>query len=196
MNLPFSASADRNKQAIGDALAVYLEAADSVLELGSGTGQHAVYLAQRFPGLHWQPSDRLENLHAISQWVDSSGLANIAPPVEIDVSGPVNHSGIYSFAFSANTAHIMSITEVAYMFRVVSARLKIGAGFALYGPFKYAGKHTSDSNHSFDAMLQQQASHMGIRDKAELDAMALDAGLDFAVDIEMPANNRILIWRH
>lgn len=196
MTLPFSASADRNKEAIGDALESYLSSVDSVLELGSGTGQHAVYLAGRFPGLQWQPSDRAENLGAIKQWVDQSGLENIATPLEIDVSGEFNHQGIYGFAFSANTAHIMGLPEVADMFKVVSSRLKIGARFALYGPFIYGGKHTSSGNENFDAMLKQQSPSMGIRDKAVLDSLAFDAGLEFSEDIEMPANNRIIIWRH
>lgn len=196
MTLPFSASADRNKEVIGDALEGHLSSVESVLELGSGTGQHAVYLAARFPELRWQPSDRAESIGAIRQWIDQSGLSNIAPPIELDVSDEIDHQGIYGFAFSANTAHIMSLPEVADMFKVVSSRLKIGARFALYGPFIYAGKHTSASNENFDAMLKQQSPVMGIRDKAALDAMAFEAGLEFSEDIQMPANNRILIWRH
>lgn len=196
MALPFSASADRNKEAIGDALEGYFSSAGSVLELGSGTGQHAVYLAGRFSDLRWQPTDRVENLGAIAQWVERSGLKNIANPIELDVSHEFTHQGIYGLAFSANTAHIMSLPEVADMFKVVSSRLKIGARFALYGPFIYGGKHTSTSNENFDAMLKQQSPSMGIRDKAVLDTMAFDAGLEFFEDIQMPANNRILIWRH
>ncbi len=196
MSLPFSAASDRNKEAIGDALERWFNAADTVLELGSGTGQHAVYFAERFPNLYWQPSDRSENLQAIGQRIEQSAAGNIALPVEIDVSVENDHNTLYSFAFSANTAHIMSIAEVADMFRLVSSRLKTGASFALYGPFTYGGRHTSESNENFDAMLRQQAAHMGIRDRAELDAMAFEEGLEFEQDIEMPANNRILIWRH
>lgn len=195
MSLPISASADRNKEAIGDALTHHLEAASSVLEIGSGTGQHAVYLCRRFPHLTWQPSERLENLDVIRQWIAQSDLNNIKEPLELDVSDP-HVSGIYSFALSVNTAHIMDIDEVAAMFRAVSAHLKIGARFALYGPFRYSGKDTSPSNTSFDAMLKQQAPHMGIRDKADLDQFAQDSSLEFLEDIEMPANNRILVWRH
>lgn len=195
MNLPFSAASDRNKEAIGDALESWFNAADAVLELGSGTGQHAVYFAERFPNLFWQPSDRSENLQSISQRVKESGRDNIALPIEVDVSVENNHNALYSCAFSANTAHIMSIAEVSDMFRLVSSILKAGACFALYGPFTYGGRHTSKSNENFDAMLRQQVAHMGIRDKAVLDAMAFDQGLEFEQDIEMPANNRVLIWR-
>ena len=90
----------------------------------------------------------------------------------------------------------MSLPEVADMFKVVSGHLKISARFALYGPFIYGGKHTSSSNENFDAMLKQQSPSMGIRDKAVLDELAFEAGLEFSEDIKMPANNRILIWRH
>jgi len=195
VSLPFSASADRNKEVIGDALTSRLKSASSVLEIGSGTGQHAVYLCERFPHLSWQPSERLENLDAIRQWIAQSGLKNIKDPLALDVSN-AQVLGIFSFAISVNTAHIMSIDEVAAMFATVSAQLKIGARFALYGPFRYNGQHSSPSNESFDAMLKQQAPHMGVRDKADLDQFARESSLEFVEDIEMPANNRILVWRH
>ncbi len=195
MSLPFSAAADRNKEAIADALAEYLSAVSQVLEIGSGTGQHAVYFAQRYSHLQWQPTDRIENLTAITQHLEECGAENIAPPLEVDVSAGVGFPGSYEMAYSANTAHIMSLSEVKAMFKLVSGCIQHNAHFALYGPFSYGGKHTSEGNESFHAMLQQQAAHMGIRDKAELDAIAFDVGLDFVEDIAMPANNRILIWR-
>lgn len=195
MSLPFSASADRNKTAIGDALTDVLNRVTTVLEIGSGTGQHAVYLAERFPNLQWQPTDRSENLTAIQQYIEASTCSNILPPIEIDVADKVSLNRQYDLAYSANTAHIMSLAEVKAMFELVSASLHAGASFALYGPFSYGGKHTSDGNRNFNEMLQQQAAHMGIRDKAELDTIALDAGLDFIDDKAMPSNNRILLWR-
>lgn len=195
MSLPFSASADRNKTAIGDALTDVLNSVTTVLEIGSGTGQHAVYLAERFPNLQWQPTDRSENLTAIQQYIEASTCSNILPPIEIDVADKVSLNRQYDLAYSANTAHIMSLAEVKAMFELVSASLHTGASFALYGPFSYGGKHTSDGNRNFNEMLQQQAAHMGIRDKAELDTIALDAGLDFIDDKAMPSNNRILLWR-
>lgn len=195
MSLPFSASADRNKTAIGDALTDVLNSVTTVLEIGSGTGQHAVYLAERYPNLQWQPTDRLENLTAIQQYIEASDCSNILPPIEVDVADKVSLNRQYDFAYSANTAHIMSLAEVKAMFELVSASLHTGASFALYGPFSYGGKHTSDGNRNFNEMLQQQSAHMGIRDKAELDTIALDAGLDFIDDKAMPSNNRILVWR-
>lgn len=195
MSQPFSAAAERNKVVIGDALASYLHNVSAVLEIGSGTGQHAVYLAERFGSLHWQPTDRAENLTGINSRVAASGLNNIARAVEMDVENPQQLSSLFDFAYSANTAHIMSETAVAGMYNVVANHLKPNTFFALYGPFKYRGAHTSKSNEQFDSMLRQQASHMGIRDKATLDAMAFDCGLDFIEDIAMPSNNRILVWR-
>lgn len=195
VSLPFSASADRNKTAIGDALTDVLTSVTTVLEVGSGTGQHAVYLAERFPNLQWQPTDRSENLTAIQQYIEASDCSNILPPIEVDVADKVSLNHQYDFAYSANTAHIMSLAEVKAMFELVSASLHTGARFALYGPFSYGGKHTSDGNRNFNEMLRQQAAHMGIRDKAELDTIAFDAGLDFIDDKAMPSNNRILLWR-
>ena len=195
MSLPFSAAAERNKVAIGDALSSHFGAARHVLEIGSGTGQHAVYLAARFSHLQWQPTDRAENLTAITQQIAESDIDNVLPPLEVDVASNTVLSRQYNLAYSANTAHIMSMAEVTAMFTLVSATIHSGGCFALYGPFSYGGEHTSDGNRNFHHMLQQQASHMGIRDKAVLDAIALDAGLDFTDDIAMPANNRILIWQ-
>ncbi len=195
MSIPFSAAADRNKEVIGDVLETHLSHVQTVLEIGSGTGQHAVYFAGRFSGVVWQPTDRAENITAISARVNESGLKNVLLPLVLDVEAQADLVGRYDFAFSANTAHIMSVAQVRCMFNVVSTHLKVNAVFALYGPFKYRGQHTAQSNESFDAMLQQQGAHMGIRDKADLDAMAFDVGLDFYKDIEMPANNRLLMWR-
>lgn len=195
MSLPFSAAAERNKTVIGDQMHAHFEGATSVLEIGSGTGQHAVYFAARYDHLLWQPTDRAENLAGIRQRIDESGLRNIEPPLELDVSvadPPGNH---YNLAFSANTAHIMGMPEVRHMFSLVAASLKPGSHFALYGPFTYGGEHTAPSNTNFDAMLRQQAAHMGIREKSELDAIALDVGLDFIEDVDMPANNRLLLWQ-
>ena len=196
MTLPFSASADRNKQAIGDALEPWFNGISTVVEIGSGTGQHAVYLSARFPALQWWPTDRQENLAAIRERVSGSSTSNIARPFELDVSGVVQ-APVEQFdrAYSANTAHIMRLREVEQMFGVVGELLAVDGIFALYGPFHYDGIHTAPSNAEFDHMLRQQAPHMGVRDKNSLDSYALAAGLDSLDDIEMPGNNRLLLWQ-
>ncbi len=196
MTLPFSASADRNKEVIADALQPWFADVSNVLEIGSGTGQHAVYLCRRFPTLHWWPTDRSDNLAAIAQRINESGLDNIGRPFELDVSravpSPVEK---FDMAYSTNTAHIMREIEVEQMFSIVGELLGDKGVFALYGPFHYGGVHTSQSNSSFDQMLRQQASHMGVRDKHLLDSFAQASGLQNIEDIDMPRNNRLLLWR-
>lgn len=195
MTLPFSASAERNKSVIADALAAYFDAAGRVLEIGSGSGQHAVFFCERFAHLQWQPTDREENLPGIRQWIDQSQLTNVDAPLILDVNDYTPTTDRYSFAYSANTAHIMSEEQVNRMFDVVGAHLAVGGHFALYGPFRFNGKHNAQSNADFDLMLREQAQHMGIRDKSRLDAFAGHAGLEFIEGIEMPSNNHLLIWR-
>ena len=227
-NLPFSTAAERNKEAIGDALAYYLQVADTVLEIGSGSGQHAVYLCDRFDHLTWQMSEKNAHVQALSQVVAHTGSDQLPDPVVLEVgsaakaisadssdSGSLdgglsgagssiegtNATGLpfkesaYSLVFSANTAHIMDIEEVAFMFEVVSYALQPKGFFALYGPFKINGEHTSDSNRNFDTTLRRHQPYRGIRDKDELDAMASDNGMRFEAEIIMPANNRTLLWR-
>lgn len=214
MSLPFSQAADRNKEAIGDALQRWLSNATTVFEFGSGTGQHAVYLCQRYPHLSWQPSDLAQHLDAIDQ--HTNGLNNILTPVECNVldqaltdgkhaaegrdpvvgnSTPDFNPGKFSFAYSANTAHIMSIDAVAKMIFCASALLQPAGCFALYGPFRYGEKPMTDGNTQFDAMLRQQDAAMGVRDKFELDRLAAESGMTSIDDLPMPSNNRILIWQ-
>ena len=217
-NLPFSVAAERNKEAIGDALAYYLQVADTVLEIGSGSGQHAVYLCNRFDHLVWQMTEKSSHLQGLSQVVTHTNSSQLLDPLELEVgsaakalnadsSGSGSSGGTsgtakihfkksaYSMVFSANTAHIMDLEEVAFMFQVVSYALQPKGFFALYGPFKINGEHTSDSNRNFDTTLRRHQTYRGIRDKSELDAMASDNGLMFEAEIIMPSNNRTLLWR-
>lgn len=197
-SLPYSASADRNKEAIGDALANHFQAALSVLEVGSGTGQHAVYLCHRFTQLQWQMTEQEQYLEPLREVVAHAGLANLVNPVALTV----NPSGVddavsaskYTFAFSANTAHIMSIDQVEAMFKVVSRHLFPQGLFALYGPFKENGQHNSEGNRKFDATLRTQNPHMGIRALEDLQLFAVSCGMRLHSQIAMPANNRILLW--
>ncbi len=201
MNQPYSAAADRNKQAIGDALASTFANITTVLEVGSGTGQHAIYLCDRFKHLQWQPTEQQEHLESLSKAIQSTGLANISKPVELAMQATQSRQTDalpgtpYTLAYSANTAHIMSIEEVAIMFQVVARKITAGALFVLYGPFKIKGQHTSEGNAQFDAALRMEQPHMGIRDKGELEVIANACELTLHKDIPMPANNRILMWR-
>jgi len=205
MQPPYYPASDRNKQAIGDALAETFANVTDVLEIGSGSGQHAVYLCKRFSHLQWQVSDQPQYLEGLRANVEQSGCKNIRLPLELDVSsydinGRDSNGGAdadnaeYSFAYSANTAHIMSLEEVAATFSVISHCLKSDGCYGLYGPFKENGLHNSDGNAEFDLMLQAEDSKKGIRDIAELEVMAEAHGMVLQNQIAMPSNNRILLW--
>ena len=166
----------------------------TVLEIGSGTGQHAAYFAPALPQLVWQPSDVLEHLDGICQWVLEAAAPNLRAPIELDVDKPF--PAIEADAvFSANTCHIMSWPQVERMFAGVGRLLPARGVFALYGPFDYGGRHTSESNARFDAMLRARDSASGLRDYGAIDALAQAAGLALQEDNAMPANNRLLVYR-
>ena len=157
-----------------------------VLEIGSGTGQHAAYFAPALPHLVWQASDVAENLPGIRQWVSDP------PPIELDVEGrwpELQPDAV----FSANTCHIMSWPQVERMFAGIG-RLAPEV-FALYGPFNYHGRHTSESNARFDAMLRRNDPASGLRDFEKISALAKTARLALQEDNAMPANNRLLVFQ-
>lgn len=191
---PFSAACERNRDPI---LAVLRDAfADRrrVLEIGSGTGQHAVYFAAALPHLAWQTSERAEALPGLQAWLDDAKLPNTPPPLTLEVGG-VWPRETYDAVFSANTLHIMSWAEVQLLFAALPAATTLDAKLAIYGPFNYAGRHTSDSNAAFDASLKARSPQMGLRDAAEVDALAAAAGFDLVDDVAMPANNRLRLWQ-
>ena len=194
MTKPFAESCEENKQVILDVLVELFEQPGKVLEIGSGTGQHAVFFADELSHLQWQPTDREENLQGIQCWLDESGADNILPLKCLDVSHPDWMIEPVDYVFSANTVHIMSWGHVEYLFDGLATVMKRDAVFALYGPFNYNGSYTSESNARFDQWLKQRDPLSGIRDVADLDQLAERAGLQRVDDIEMPANNRVLVW--
>lgn len=191
---PYSAACERNREPILAVLQRHFADRRRVLEIGSGTGQHAVHFAAALPQLVWQTSDRADNLPGIRQWLDEARLANTPEPLLLDVNGawPARR---YDAVFSANTLHIMSWHEVQTLFARLPPVLADDATLAIYGPFNYGGRHTSDSNAAFDAALREAAPHRGIRDAEAVDALAQAACLVLAEDVAMPANNRCRIWR-
>ena len=191
---PFSEASEENKQPILEVLKDLFSQAGSVLEIGSGTGQHAVCFAESLPHLFWQTSDRLENHPGIKLWVGEAGLLNIGHPISLDVTESWPEQD-YGAVFSANTTHIMSWPEVENLFVGVGRVLQSGGCFALYGPFNYAGEYTSESNRRFDQWLKQHDPMSGIRNFEDLDELAVMNDLVFQEDITMPVNNRILVWR-
>ena len=189
----YSPSCDQNKDPILAVIKPLLCNATSVLEIGSGTGQHCVYFAEALPHLVWQASDQAIYLKSVNAWIADAQLNNIPQALElnVDVSWP---SEQYDAVFSANTVHIMSWEMVINLFQGLGEILLKDGLFILYGPFNYNGEHTSASNANFDLWLAQQNPQSAIRDFEALNQLAKQAGLALIKDYEMPANNRILVW--
>lgn len=192
---PFAPACERNKEPILSVLLDHFADRRRVLEVGSGTGQHAVHFAASLPHLVWQTSDRAENLPGICAWLDDAALRNTPPPLTLDVSGRWPTSSRFDAVYSANTLHIMSWPEVEAFFARLPDVLEADAVLAIYGPFRYNGRHTSASNAAFEASLQASVPHRAIRDFEAVDALAQETGLTLIEDRAMPANNRCLVWR-
>ena len=195
MDKPFSQACENNKRPILEVLLRHLGDVSSVLEIGSGTGQHAVFFAEQLPHLRWQTSDLVENHAAIRQWLDHAKLSNVLAPVALDVTEPEWPVGPVPAVFSSNTAHIMAWSVVQAFLRGVGRMLAPGGLFLLYGPFNYDGGYTSESNARFDKWLEQRDPESAIRHFEEVDREARAAGLRLVEDVAMPANNRLLVWR-
>lgn len=191
---PYSEACERNRDPIFAVIQPLLAARRAVLEIGSGTGQHAVYFAAKLPHLIWHTSDR-EMYHAgIQLWLDEAALENVRPPLSLDVTQTPWPAMTVDAVYSANTAHIMHWPEVEAMFAGVGGLLPAGGIFLLYGPFNDHGCYTSDSNRRFDEQLKSRDPLSGIRDAEALDRLAQQAQLQARGDVAMPANNRILWW--
>jgi cyclopropane fatty-acyl-phospholipid synthase-like methyltransferase len=191
---PYVESCERNRVPILEVLRVELAGKSRLLEIGSGTGQHAVYFAPEFPGLVWQTSDVVEAHADIRAWLAEAGLANVLPPLTLDVCKGDWPSERYDAVFSSNTAHWMSWPEVECLFSGVGRALQAGGVCCLYGPFNYGGDYTSESNARFDRWLKARDPSGGIRDFEAVDELAREAGMTLRKDYEMPANNRTLVW--
>ena len=192
--LLFSDACERNKGPILDVLATELTNSRRVVEIGSGTGQHAVHFAAGMPHLTWQPTDRHEYLASLAARIAEEGPDNLQEPVELDVQQDPWPPLEGDVIFSANTLHIMSWREVESFFDGVGRLLENDGRLAVYGPFSYQGRFTSESNARFDCSLRQRDPLSGIRDVEALDRLAVGQGLRRVADYSMPANNQLLIW--
>lgn len=190
----YSQACEENREPILSVLRETFRSATDILEVGSGTGQHAVYFAAELPHLTWNTSDLSENHAGIRAWVDEAGLDNVCYPIELDVTRDHWPDRQYDGLFSANTTHIMSWPAVEAFFAGVAGVLQTDSSFCLYGPFNYNGDYTSDSNARFDQWLRQRDPASGIRDVDALKQLAESGGLAFREDYEMPVNNRLLVW--
>ena len=194
---PHSPACERNREPILAVLRTHFARSRRVLEIGSGTGQHAVHFAGAMPWLAWQASDLAGYLPGIRAWLDDAALSNTPPPLELDVLQARWPEVGADAVFSANTLHIMGMDGVEAFFRGVGRVLADAADgrLVVYGPFNRGGAYTSDSNREFDAWLKARDPASGIRDFEAVDALARAAGLALVDDVAMPANNRCLVWR-
>jgi len=192
--LPHSDACERNKKPILGVLREAFAACKHVLEIGSGTGQHAVYFASEMPWLVWQPSEMPEAMPGLRKRIFNEGPKNLRAPVEIDVTASPWDVRKVDAVFTANTMHIMHWQQVEAFFAGLPAIAKPGTVLAIYGPFRYDGRYTSGSNESFDAMLHARDPGSGLRDFQDVDALASAAGFAFKADHAMPANNQTLVW--
>jgi cyclopropane fatty-acyl-phospholipid synthase-like methyltransferase len=195
---PFSESCVQNRTPIIHIIKPLLATCETILEIGSGTGQHAVYFSAEMPYLTWYTSDCEQNHSGIQQWLDEAKLDNIKPPIVLDVCDQPAWQGLdssFDAIFSANTLHIMSTSHVECFFAEAASILKPQALLIVYGPFNYQGNYTSDSNARFDNWLKQQNPHSAIRDSEWLDELAEKSAMKRIQDYTMPANNRILVWQ-
>jgi cyclopropane fatty-acyl-phospholipid synthase-like methyltransferase len=191
---PHADACDRNREPILEVLRQHFADRHRVLEIGSGTGQHAVHFAAALPQLTWQTSDCEPSLAGIRLWLEEAGLPNLPQPIPLDVTGPWP-DGQFDAVFTANTLHIMGWAEVRAMFAALPKVLTPDAVLAVYGPFNYDGRFTSPSNAAFDEWLKQRSAQSGIRDFAAVDELARSIGFALVEDRAMPANNRTLVWQ-
>jgi SAM-dependent methyltransferase len=192
--LPFSAACERNKDPILEVLRLRFADRTQVLEIGSGTGQHAVYFAQELRHLTWHPTEQLVYLADLTERVKLEGPHNVRAPTLLDVRQAVWPVHGVDAIFTANTLHIMSWPEVMALFNGIGTVLAPGGVLCIYGPFRYAGRYTSDSNQEFDRMLQERDPQSGLRDIEAVSLLADQYGLRLDADFDLPANNRLLVF--
>jgi len=195
--LPFSAACERNKDVILEKLSSYLSELSSVLEIGSGTAQHAVHFARAYPGLKWQTSDQKEYIEGIQMQLKYAELDNVLTPLQIDVKQPVWDPSAtrYPAIYTANTLHIMNEGDVRAFFDGLPNVMTPDAMLYIYGPFKYNGAFTSSSNQDFDQSLRSRGVGSAIRDFEFIEKQARDIGLSLLHDHKMPANNQLLVFK-
>ncbi len=205
---PYAESCERNRAPILAVLQRHLGQARHVLEIGSGTGQHAVHFAAAMPWLRWQASDHPDQLSGIDQWLRDAALPNTPAAIALQAvagatpglqpSPPMPGDGAgrgFDAVFTANTLHIMGWEHVQALFGALPALLAVQGRFIAYGPFNYGGTYSSDSNRVFDGWLKARDARSGIRDFEAVDALASLHGLVLCEDVAMPANNRTLVWQ-
>lgn len=192
---PYAESCEQNRDPILAVLREVFADRKQVLEIASGTGQHAVYFGRELPHLSWQTSELAVNHEGIRAWLDEAALPNVLPPLAIDVTDAAWPLATVDAIFNANTVHIVSWPAVERMFVGIGRVLAVGGCLCLYGPFNYGGNFTSESNALFDAWLKSRDPNSGVRDFEAVNDLAESHGMVLLRDVAMPANNRTLVWR-
>jgi SAM-dependent methyltransferase len=192
---PYSEACEKNQQPILAVLRDIFATRKRVLEIASGTGQHAVHFGGALPHLVWQTSERAQNLAGIQAWLDEAQLPNVLAPLALDVNDARWPVAEVDAVFNANTVHIISWPEVERLFDHIAGVIAPGGCVCFYGPYNYGGRFTSESNARFDAWLKSRDPASGVRDFEAVDRLAASHGLELLRDIAMPSNNRMLVWQ-
>lgn len=195
MNRPFSQACENNKQPILEVISNYFQPGDEVLEIGSGTGQHTLYFCEKMPWMCWIPSEIPENLDTINAGLEGYAPPNLEATLTLDVRDEVWPVKKVDGLFSANCLHIMSAEFVPDFFRGAGEVVRRGGHLCVYGPFKYNGEFTSESNARFELWLKGRDPVRGIRDFEWVNELARENGFSFVKDHQMPANNQLLVWQ-
>lgn len=191
---PYAESSEINKDPILAVLKEIFAQSQRVLEIASGTGQHAVYFGRGLPHLTWQPSELAQHLAGIQVWLDEAQLPNVLAPLALDVNDALWPIAPVDAVFNANTVHIISWPEVERLFAHIARIVVPGGRVCLYGPYNYGGKFTSAGNARFDDWLKSRNPVSGVRDFEAVDRLAASHGLNLLRDIAMPSSNRALVW--
>jgi cyclopropane fatty-acyl-phospholipid synthase-like methyltransferase len=195
MMKPFSQACENNKDVILSILKKAFASSGNILEIGSGSGQHAVHFAKSLPHLHWHTADQVEYHAGINQWLAEASHANISSPIPLNVNDDCwQVPEVIDGVFSANTLHIMSWPSVQKFFKGIDKNLPNCTSLCVYGPFNYDGEYTSAGNESFDQWLAEKSEDSAIRDFEAVNELANKQGFTLIKDYEMPANNRLLHW--
>lgn len=193
---PFAPACERNKDPILEVLQSVITRDDRrLLEIGSGTGQHAVYFAPHFPQVEWYPTDVTANLKGINMWLDEAKIKNIQRPTRVEIGKDELPKLKFDVIFTANTFHIMHWKECKSLIKQFGGRLREGSRVAIYGPFKYDGKFTTPSNEEFDQSLKEKDPLSGIRNFEDVNNAMVKNGFELVMDYAMPANNQMLVYR-
>lgn len=195
MDKPFSPACERNREPILEVLKEHIQHTDRrLLEIGAGTGQHAVYFAPSFPQLEWYPTDLSGNIFGMKKWIDEARIPNLQKPTKLDVAKDDFPKLKFDVVFTANTFHIMHWKDCKSFMKLLGHRLREDSRAIFYGPFKYNGEFTSESNAAFDEALRAKDPLSGIRAFEDVNNNMLKNGFELVEDREMPANNRILVY--